>query len=193
MRYAKPGWMLCAIVGACVGIIGSARAQDVLFTWSDGPWTGGGEITGSLIVNDSFPYPPGSQTGFVGNNALVSFQAHWTGNLYSQPYDWTLAGILASDSQFVWDVQHNALNEMQLYPGGAANVVEYTPELYIEDDRPGAIDPPGFQIPQYEELGTFSSTTEVLPEPGITQMFLGLAVPVLLLRPQIRSMNWSSC
>jgi len=179
MRHAKPGWTLWAIIAACLAMIESARGQEVLFTWSQGGWNGGGEVTGSFIINDNAP----SLDGLTGANALVSFQAQWSGNIYSQPYTWTLADIQTSPSQITWGIGNNSLIDMQIEPG--VGPVEYEPfdsPPVIEDGRAGAIDPPGQEGPFIYSTEGIISTTMVLPEPGIAQMFLGLALTVLLLR-----------
>lgn len=179
MRHANPGWVLCTIIAACIGIIESARAQDVLYTWSQGGWNGGGEVTGSFIINDNFP----TVDGLTGANALVSFQAQWSGNLYSQPYAWTLADIQRAPSYITWGIPNNVLLDMQIEPG--VGPVVYDPfdfPAVIADYRPGSIDPPGQSEPYIYSTEGLTSSIVVLPEPGVARMFLLVALPVLLLR-----------
>lgn len=181
MRYAKPRWMLYAIIGACIGIFESARATEIEYMWSQGGFNGGGEVTGSFIVNDSTP----TQTGFLGQEALVSFQAHWSGNIYSQPFDWGLADVsLSSGSQFTWDPQDNVLLQMALQMNGPVFYDAFIP--LIEDLRPGAVDPAGYDIPQYYGTGPLSSTIGVVPDGGNALLLLGLALPVLFLSRERR-------
>jgi hypothetical protein len=79
------------VVGLLVCAFVPKSAFAISYTFSEGNWPGGGEITGSFDIDlDHSTVTP----GFLYTDALNSFSAHWSGNIYSQPYDWDLSQVI---------------------------------------------------------------------------------------------------
>jgi hypothetical protein len=144
-------------------------ALAVPFTFSQAGWPGGGEITGAFNIdfNHSTVSP-----GTLYVEALTSFSAHWSGNIYSQPYDWGLASVSPSD--FAFSIDSGQLLSMTL--GGD---VYYDPTLpLIWDFRPTAVNiSPDPRFPgQYYGTGPFILTPAPVPEPSDTFLLLSMVL-----------------
>jgi hypothetical protein len=107
--------------------------------------------------------------------ALTSFSAHWSGNIYSQPYDWGLASVSPSD--FAFSIDSEQILGMTL--GGD---VYYDPSLpLIWDFRPTAVNiSPDPRFPgQYYGTGPFILTATAIPEPNDTFLLLAIVLSFL--------------
>jgi len=106
--------------------------------------------------------------------ALTSFSAHWSGNIYSQPYNWDLASV--SPNAFAFSIDSDQLIGMTL--GGD---VYYDPALpLIWDFRPTAVNisPDDRFAGQYYGTGPFI-LTPAIPEPNNTLLLLGIVLSFL--------------
>ena len=93
-----------AVILTFIGVVLSASGIAYRF-WEVG-WPGGGTLTGSFQIDESY-----SSDVLLGQSALISFQAHWSGDPNSQAYDW---GINDLREPFVWDRETHQLVDMTL-------------------------------------------------------------------------------
>lgn len=166
--------LICAVIIVCFGIRECARATEIQYSFERGGWTGGGDLTGSFVINENYP----TQTGFLGNQALISFHAHWSGNIYTQPFNWGLKDVGAFGTGFAWNVQTQSLFSMSMGTV-ATNSVWCDPFLpLLWDQRPGHIDANPDEEGRYSTTAPFITSIEVVPDGGNT---IGLlAIPVAL-------------
>jgi hypothetical protein len=145
-------------------------ALAVPFTFSEAGWPGGGEITGSFDIdfNHSTLSP-----GTLYADALTSFSAHWSGSIYSQPFDWDLASV--SPSTFAFSIGSDQLIDMTL-----DGDVYYDSTLpLVWDFRPTAINilPEPRPSAQYYGTGPFILTpADRVPDANNTFLLLGMVV-----------------
>ena len=174
MSNSKSRRVIAAIAVACMSVIESAHAIEIQYTFSQEGWLGGGEVTGNFIIDENHP----TQTGLLGSEALISFQAHWSGNTYTQPFDWRPDNV-----SIVWAPQNHELVDMELGSVTTLGVIPfYSPFVgLIWDERLGHIDPPTGEEGRYRTGEGLVSSIEAVPDGGNTFMLLGLALPVLFL------------
>jgi hypothetical protein len=144
-------------------------AGAVPFTFSQGGWPGGGEITGNFDIN--FDYPTATP-GVLYVEALTSFDAHWSGNIYTQPYDWGLSDV---NNDFVFEMDTQSIIVMTIGGLGADSVYYDATLPLIWDDRPSHID-----INPDGDSGRYRSTAPLVvnqvPDNDSTLLLLGSAL-----------------
>jgi len=168
-------------IGLLAAFFGAASARATSFTFSQGGWTGGGEITGSFDIDLTVPTP------FLDSlyvTALTSFQAHWSGNIYTQPFDWGLSDV-NGDFQFSRDRENIVTMTIGEFAGSPVYYDATLPLIW--DFRPSAIDanPIG-------DFGRYRSTESIVlnrvPDNSPSILLLGLALSCLVVFDRINSL-----
>lgn len=139
------------------------------YTFSEGNWPGGGEITGSFDIDlDHSTATP----GLLYCDALTSFSAHWSGSIYSQSYDWDLSQV--SSTYFLFSIADGRTFDMVL--GGD---VEYDSGVHLVwDFRPSAVTiGPDSTLAQY--YGSGPLVFNRVPDANSTILLLGSALSAL--------------
>jgi hypothetical protein len=161
-------------VAVCLLICAFApkSAYAIPYTFSEGNWPGGGEITGGFDIDlDYSTVTP----GLLYADALTSFSAHWSGNIYSQPYDWDLRQV--SSVYFLFSLSDGRTFDMVL--GGD---VQYDSDVHLVwDFRPTAtVIGPDSTLAQYYGTGplVFSRANSV-PDAAPTAPLLVVALVAL--------------
>jgi hypothetical protein len=161
-------------IGLLALALTAIQAGAVPFTFSQGGWPGGGEITGSFDLNFDCPTPT---PGILYVDALTDFSAHWSGNLYTQPYDWSLTDV---NNDFVFGIGGEAIIVMTLGGVGPDSVYYDATLPLIWDDRPSHID-----INPDGDYGRYRSTAPLVvnqvPDENSTLLLLGSALISLVI------------
>lgn len=160
-----------AVILAFLGIVQTASAISYRF-WQTG-WAGGGVLTGSFTLDESAS--PGAP-GLIGDWALTSFQAHWSGDANTQPYDW---GINSHFEIFVWSIDRHHILDMILGMPGDPVYCDTSLRVFwdwrstsIPNWPPGDPDPYMYRI-EYQANGLQG---QVVPDGGSSALLLGIVL-----------------
>lgn len=169
------------LVGLITLISSPANAIEYECDFSQSGWIGGGEITGSFVIDNSVP----TQTGLLGQNALLTFQAHWTGNTYTQPFDWGI-NDLHQGLALVWDPNQLAVVDLVLGETIGMDIVPYYDAFnedggLIWDDRSGHVDPGTGELDRYRTMDPLIASVRAVPDGGNTLVLLAFVLPLLAL------------
>ncbi|HWC61202.1 MAG TPA: VPDSG-CTERM sorting domain-containing protein [Verrucomicrobiae bacterium] len=166
---------LCLFLMSVV-LLGSIQsASAIAYRFWQSQWDGGGTLSGTLEIDESMANPPG--TPFEGSWALITFHAHWSGNDYSQPYDWGIDDV-SEGPGFMWNIERHFISGLELGQFGSV----YYDSRILWDARPTCIPNfPPFSDVQYEYRTASSEGLhgEVVPDSGSTLLLLGIALIAL--------------
>jgi hypothetical protein len=152
---------LCLMIIALFGMIQSASA--VAYNFSQ-LWDSGGLLTGRLEIDESKSYPGLPDICYY--NAVTDFNMHWSGNAYSDPFDWVGQDSLTSIF-FVWSIPTHSISSL----GTKESLPIFVSGSILADYRGGL----------YWSQTTHPLVGQVVPDGGSTLMFLGIALPCLAL------------
>jgi len=133
--------------------------------WEEG-WPDGGILSGTLEIDETMTSKDLPDICYY--NAVTSFEAHWSGNAISQPYDWIgpdhLVGIF-----FVWYVPTHQVESLGIDTAGPGIV--YVDGSILVDYRNEAY---GGSL--YWVMSSDPVHTQAVPDGGSTLLFLGIAL-----------------
>jgi len=164
-----------ASVGLLFLTLTVSSAFAVPYRFSQAGWPGGGEITGTFDIDLDYPT---LNPGNLYVEALTSFDCHWTGNIYSQPYDWSLNQVF---NDFLFDIGSQSIVSMRVGDFSDPNSAFYDATLpLIWDFRQTAID-----IDPLGDSGRYRCTGPLfvtrVPDENSTALLLGLALVSLFI------------
>lgn len=132
--------------------------------WEEG-WPDGGMLSGILEIDETMTSPDFPNICYY--NAVTSFEAHWSGNAISKPYDWIGAGHVGS--AFVWYVPTHRVDTMAIDTTGPG-MVFVDGSILVDYRNVGETGLP------YWVMSSDAVHTQPVPDGGPTLLFLGIAL-----------------